>query len=250
MTLIKERIQAVINSKDRKNPLTEITSNFTWSFNKNINRVSEILIKSVQIPFSFYVINSTNNYFIINSTTITISNGNYTATSLILELINKINAGIGGNTVITYSSQTLKLTISNDNNIQIRAHNPGVTNSPLSKLLGFLVDSLSNTTIIADSAMNISGPNYISIDSQFLTRPIQNKTLYSDDNLQTSLLAVPVHTSFGDIITLEPNLPIRLNYKISINTSDIIDIKLLDEFGNIINLNGLDWAMQIIFITE
>ena len=249
MVLTKERIQAVVNSSDRLNPSTETTANFTWSFNEKVIRISEILIKSVQIPFSFYAINSTNNFMLVNGTTVTIDNGNYTATTLIPEVTSKIDASaVGGTTTMTYSSQTLKFTIVHDSNIQITDNSSDT--SPLATLLGYQTTSASATTIIADSVANLAGSNYICITSDILTAAIQHKTLYANDTLQSCLLPIPVNVNFGDIITLEPNLPIKLSYKIEIETTDIIDIKLVDEFNNTLDLNGLDWSMQIVFMTE
>jgi len=250
MSRIKERIQVVINSRNRLNPDTDSSSNFTWSYNEIINRITEIRLDSIQIPFMWYIINNTNNTLVVNGNDIVVSEGNYTATTIIPELINKIDAVIGNNTTITFSSITGKLTISGDNPIQIFADNPPTTNSPLASLLGFLENSSSALSITGDSTINISGPNYIRIVSDFLTKPINNKTIFSDDSLQNSLLVIPVHSSFGDIITHESDLPLRLSYKFTIRPSDIIDIKLIDEFNNIIDLNGQEWAAQMTFITE
>ncbi len=248
MVLTKERVQAVVNSGARLNPLTETAGNFTWSFNEDVSRVTDILIKAVQIPFSFYAINANNNYMIINATTVTITSGNYTATSLIPELISKIDAAIGGVSTITYSTQTLKFTINHSANIQITDNTAGT--SPLAAILGFSTTTATATTHTADQVANISGPNYLRIVSTFLTKPIHHKTLYTDDTLSTTLLVIPVHAGYGDIITTEPNIPVRLSYKLSILSSDVIDITLKDEFDNVVDLNGLDWSMQIVFLTE
>jgi hypothetical protein len=248
MVLTKERVQAVVNSSARLNPLTETTGDFTWSFNNDVTRVSDILIKAVQIPYSFYSINSSNNYILINATTITITSGNYTATSLIPELISKIDTALGGTTTITYSTQTLKFTINHSANIQIT--NNGAGTSPLAALLGYSTTTAAATSHTATQAANISGPNYIRVVSEFLTKPIHHKTLYANDTLATTLLVVPVHAGYGDIITTEPEIPVRLSYKLAIKSTDIIDFTLKDEFNNTVDLNGLNWSMQIVFLTE
>jgi hypothetical protein len=74
--------------------------------------------------------------------------------------------------------------------------------------------------------------------------------LYSDTTYQNNLWAIPLSASPGDIIFESPNLPIKLNYKFTIAPTDIIDIQLYDDSNNFLDLNGLDWAMQLIFITE
>lgn len=250
--MTKERVRAVINSKDRLNPLTETTSDFTFSFNRNNSRITEIILESIQIPFSFYVINSSNNVITFNSGAIvaTIAPGNYNSSSLSLELKNKINTAFGDtNTTVTYSSSTFKLTITRTTSFVIDSF-VTIPASTLSKTIGFRISSVSGTTAIGDTAINISGPNYLLIYSKFLARPIFRKTLYVNDNYQDVLIAVPVNTSQGNIITMNPNIPIRLSYKFNISSSDIIDIQIRDENENIINLNGLDIALQLVFVTE
>ncbi len=104
----KEHVQAIINSKDRIDP-TDSTTDFTWSFNRNVTRVAEIMVRALEIPFTYYTINATNNYFLINGNVVTITPGTYTATSLIPELQTKISASpVGGVTTITFSTITYK----------------------------------------------------------------------------------------------------------------------------------------------
>ncbi len=247
----KERVRAVCNSRTRLNPLTETSHNFTFSFNENLTRISEIQIERVEIPYSFYAINTTNNVLTFNSgaNSITITPGNYTASTLITELTNKITASIGGSPIVTFSSSTYKLTITRGSAFRVDSY-IDIPASTASYNLGFRVSSASSSSVTADSAMNISGPNYILISSNYLTNGIQHKTMYSDSSYQNVFWAVPVNCSPGDTIIEETTIPIRLNSKISISSSDIIDIKLYDDRGALLNLNGLDWSIQFVFFIE
>lgn len=252
MSRLKERIRSVINSKNRLNPSTEPSHNFTFSFNNTSIRIAEIMIERVEIPFSFYIINTTNNVLTFNSgaNSITLTPGNYTGPTLITELTTKLTAAFAGQSpVVTFSNSTYKLTISKtaafnvDSKIDVPA-------STASYILGFYTSTVSATSVTASGALNISGPNYILITSTFLTRPIQHKMLYSDSSYSTGFWAVPVSTSPGDTIIEMPNMPIKLNSKTTIRPSDIIDIQLYDDSGNFLDLNGLDWSMQLILLTE
>jgi hypothetical protein len=244
---VKERIQAVINSKDRLDSKDDSTD-FTWSFNRNTIRITEILIKSIEIPFSYYVFNTNNNFFLINGSTVSITPGTYTFSSLITELETQIDAEIGGTTTITFSTTTYKYTITHSAPIQITANE---TTSPAARMLGFRATSASATTITGDSAIDLSGPNYLLVRSNFLTKNIAHRMLYADDSYDNVLLDVPtIQATPGSTIGYIPNIPVRLSYPLKIFTTDIIDISLTDEYGNIIDLNGLDWAIQIVFLTE
>lgn len=250
----KERIQAVVNSKDRLTPLTSTPEDFTWSFNKPITRVTEVFIDFVEIPYSFYAINSTTNVLIFDdgSASVSITPGNYTASSLALEIASQMNNNVyftGYNVSATFSPITLKMTITATSPFKINSITSQPT-STFSPLLGFLSDSASSTSVIGDSCINIAGTNYIYIKSDYLTRPISHHTLYANDSYHDVLAVIPINVSPGDVVINNPRVSLRYAYKLSIQPTDTIDFTLYDEFDNIIDLNGLDWCMYIIFLSE
>lgn len=251
---IKESIRALVNSANRLNPLTETSSNFTYSFNEDISRVTEIIINNVEIPFSFYTINSTNNVLIITvsgTQTITLTEGNYTATSLSAELQTQLEANgtIGALTpVVSFISNQLKFKIEMTSAFVVVSESDNAL-STLSSFIGFQSSSASSISNISDSVINLAGTSYIRIVSEYLTDAINTKTMFADNSHQDTLIIVPANGSSGDIINLEPKTPLRLSHKITIKTSDVIDFQLLDQYGNELNLNGLDWSMQLIFNT-
>ncbi len=248
----KERVRCVINSRNRLNPLTEDSNDFTVSLNSSLSRITEIDIERVEIPYSFYAINSTNNVLTFNSgaNSITITPGNYTATTLITELTTQLNIAFAGQSpAVTFSSLTYKLTISKSSAFNVDSYTD-IPTSTASYALGFHVSSATSTSITADSAINIAGPNYILISSEYLTSGIQHKTLFSDSTYQSVFWAVPVSCSPGDTIIENPLIPIRLNAQTTVLSTDVIDIQLYDDRYNLLDLNGLDWAMQLVFIVQ
>lgn len=266
MVNTRERIQAVINSARRANiNMGETSTNFTYQFNRTFTRVTEVVIQSIQFPFTFYAINSTNNTIRINrgaTSSVTIPPGNYTATSMISMLNTALNTvvdpvtgfvynGFAGETfVVTYSSTTMKFTITNGNPFTIYS----ATSDPLSTLakpLGFQVNSGSGVLkAIADSAANLVGPQYIRIESNFLSAPTQHKPLYADNTYNNTLFILPVNAGYGSFVTTDIQIPLRYTYKFTVNDTDVIDIRVEDENGNLINLNGNDWSMYMVFISE
>jgi len=249
---VKERVRCVINSRNRLNPLTETSDNFTVTLNSSLTRIADIEIERVEIPYSFYTINSSNNVLTFNSgaNSITITPGNYTANNLITEMKTQLNVTFAGqNPNVTFSPITYKLTITKTAAFTVDSSS-SVPTSTASYVLGFRVSSASSTSVTADSVLNISGPNYILISSKYLTNGIYHKTLFSNASYQSVFWAVPVNCSPGSTIIESPSMPIHLNSKVSLSPADVIDFQLTDDTNNPISLNGLDWAMQMIFIIE
>ncbi len=246
----KERVRCVINSKNRLSPLTDTSSDFNVSLNYSLLRITEIEIERVEIPFSFYAINSNNNVLTFNAgaNSITITPGNYTTSSLIPELTTKLSAAFAGQSpAVTFSSTTYKLTISKSSAFIVDSY-ADVPASTASYSLGFHVSTSSATSVTGDSAINIAGPNYILISSDYFTSGIQHKTMFSNTSYQSVFWSVPVNCAPGDIIIENTSIPIRLNSKFTISSTDNIDFRLYDDQNNLLDLNGLDWAMQLIFI--
>jgi hypothetical protein len=262
----RERIQVVVNSAERANINPgETSTNFTYQFNRTVTRVTEMVIQSIQFPFTFYAINNTNNCLRVNrgaTNSILIPPGNYTATSMITILNKALNNavdpvtgfvynGFPGETFSTsYSSTSMKFTITNGNPFTIYSG----TFDPLStlaKALGFRSNTAIGTlSAEGDSAANIVGPQYLRIRSQFLSAPTQHKPIYANDSYSTTLFILPVNAGYGSFVTTDIQIPLRLTYKFTIKSTDVVDFSVVDENGVAIDLNGCDWSMYVVFITE
>jgi hypothetical protein len=266
MVQTRERIQAVVNSARRLNSnIGETSTDFTYQFNRSFSRITEILIQSIQFPFTFYAINAANNQLRINrgtTKTVLIPPGNYTATSMIAMLnvaLNNVtdpttgypyNGFTGETFLVTYLSTTMKFTITNGNPFTIYSSSSDAL-STIASNLGFLVSSSTNvTSATADSVANLAGPKYIRIESQFLSAPTQYKPLYADNSYSTTLFILPVNAGFGSFVSTDIQIPIRLTYKFMIKNTDVIDFTVVDENGNLLDLNGQDWSMYIVMVTE
>ncbi|MGL5934889.1 MAG: hypothetical protein ACRCZI_04625 [Cetobacterium sp.] len=234
--------------------MSTTSSNFTFSFSKKFIRITEVVVRSVQIPFTFYTVNSLNNVlkFNNNAVTVTLTPGNYNTSSLAVELKSKIDTAFGDtNTTISFSATTYKLTIARVAPFIVDAA-ISVPTSTFATLIGFTVSSANAVSNTGDSVINLSGPNYIVIESAFLTKAIQHRTNYTSSLYNNVLAVIPLMVAPGDIISLDDQLllPTRLNYKFDILTTDVIDIVLKDDAGNILNLNGSDIAIHLVFISE
>jgi hypothetical protein len=242
-------IRGVINSSQRL-IASDLSTNFTFSFNQGVERVSQIIIERVEIPFSYFVITSNNNILTLNNgaISITIPVGNYTSASICTELDALLLAQFpSANPNVEFSNQTFRLSITMSQPFIVDSitSNPAST---VSVMLGFSITTPSSTTATGSSALNISGPNYIIISSTYFSNFIDTSMLFSNNLYSNAIYAVPVEVSPGDLIIEHPNYPIQLSTKYPILNTDIIDIQLYDDSGNLLNLNGLDWALQVIFV--
>jgi len=190
-------------------------------------------VVSACIPYSFYNINSYNNYFsyVINSETynVIISVGNYNINQIVSELKLQMT-----NFNIIYNSITNKITLSNP------LYEFTLNNSKLLNILGFsTVLSSYNKYITSTNCINLNYIRCINIDSNICTYNI-NKSLQNNSNI---LCSIPINTQPYSLIQYYNYNNFRSNlFK---NTLDCIFIRLIDNDENIIDLNGLNFNLTV-----
>lgn len=198
-----------------------------------------IKLSHAEIPYSFYIINDTNNYFRVNSNNIYIPNGNYTGKTL-LDEINKqlFNIDI-----------TLKMELNNSNGlITMRGNisfNIDMTKSLIYKVLG-LEQGIYNAmfdvlgySLTFTYPLDLLGTRNIYIKVNNLV--IDNLNLTSND--KSTLKSIPVNVPPFGII----------RYNNTENTETIIknidveylELEITDDYNNNINFNGIDWTICI-----
>ena len=158
----------------------------TFFIPKPLQDVVAVKVLSAEIPFSYYVFNSNNNTFTLTETapgtssTVTIPEGNYTSSSLATALGTALTTA--STTPVTYtvafSTLTQKFTISSTAAVSKpftltfgASNDPGNSNPRF--YLGFnggsiSSNSLANPSLTAPNIAQISGPNYIYINSEVL----------------------------------------------------------------------------------
>lgn len=151
--------------------------------NRPLTNVAAMKILEVQIPFTYYVFNSTNNTFILTENlgspvVVTIPIGNYSSTSMsaVLADILTIASPNTRTYTVTYSGasstqpNTGKFTISSSNS-SIFTINFGTSegNTDSSIWLGFapgVNSSGSDGVLVAPNVASITGPNYLYLNSR------------------------------------------------------------------------------------
>ena len=206
-------------------PTIEIPSNFHI----------HVSVENTAIPYTFYNINSSNNYLQYyengNIKNHTITPGNYSTTSLINELLQTMTTY-----TITYSPITNKLTFSNTYNFSF------YNASTCLALLGFSGPASStNNSLTSDICVNLSPYRCICIGSNLKTFSVN--TLLP--NNQSILASIPINTAPNSIIIYEN----KNNFKCNTYTNTInnIHIRLMDHKFNTLDLNGLHWTITLKF---
>src|SRR5689334_17461696 len=150
-----------INSKDR---YSRTSDNMIYNIQRNLIGVKAFKIEYIQILYSWYNINSSNNQIRINgSTTISITAGSYTATSLASAISTALIA-VDATFTCSFSSTTNKFTIARSTNFTLDLNSSLFT---MKRQLGFNGTSqLSGaSTYTSDSVINVHNNNSISLHS-------------------------------------------------------------------------------------
>jgi hypothetical protein len=248
-------------------------SNYITTLPEKINDVKSITMVNAEIPISFYNIsvNLNNNVFtIINSITglssvITVPDGQYTA-SLLQSTINTLIQSSGS----PYSNLTFDISgnfssfVSSSSTLQI-LFDVGQSGSfdkynfkgKLGWILGFrnITYTVSTTKIYSENFVDLNGSRYfyIVLDDYskngftnnfigFLPRSIINKNILAKITLNN------IKFPFGSILTANTYNGLLLSDKrIYSGKTDIqkLNIQIVNELGNSVNLNGLDFSFAV-----
>lgn len=244
---------------------------------EQLRNIAAIKIIEAEIPFSWYVFNTSNNTFVLTEAaggpvTVTLPVGNYT-TDQLSSLIGKAlsTASIAGRTyTVTYSTITQKFTFFNN----------AATTSPFTLTFGLPLD-FGNTTarlyigfpggptssqtfstsgtanngdaLLAPFAVQVTGPNYVYINSNrigqlanlFLPKGALN---LGGGNAGPQLAKVPVDVLPGQVVFWQDPDPQKWFDVENLKQLDSIDLFLT--LGNTSNqlplqLNGLGFSVKI-----
>jgi len=257
-------IEIILNSKNGRTINNQDGNKFYNLITEITARKDELIIihlKKAFIPFSFYMLSSSrkNNKLDItekqtdnttNSYTITIPDGNYNITELMVKIKNLMETASTFSFIynITFENATGKVSFlitsgTNALNTTINFATGSNTNSNINDFIGFSNTDITFTTTssatsdkIVDMAAGLDG---LHIKSNLVGTNVI--TTESGDSGSGELLVIP--------ITLEPYSILYYSeftnpFKHKLSTSSIrqIEIKITDTDDNIINFNGLPYT--------
>ena len=210
--------------------------------NENILHL-EVTLIDAQIPVSWFLINNETNRlnYIYNSTSyyIELTNGNYNANTLIVEMTNKFSDN-GLSVVITLSQITGLLLFKFVNPITAIEF-VYLGSIGLFRILGFNEENVSGFNIVPPNPLNLLGVQKLNISSENLA------TISSYSSRKTIgnniLGTIPVDVPSWNLITYSNKNNIHGRMK-SRNLNNI-DIQITDEFSRYIEFNNINWNLTI-----
>ena len=231
-----------VNSQNRDSGSNSSTD-FSYTLKEGFKAIG-IQLQQLQLPYTYYNVNSNNNTLIVNwnsvNNTITITPGNYTLTSLTAAL-NTALGNINSNITCTLNSTNWTLTFS----FASASPNTGsliLSQSTINRLIGF---QTTTNTSSAQTLTSTSVPTFNDQNLLFINIDNIGTNVLSNNSLATSFnFYVPINVNGGDLLTYTPSLDYENRMQCNINTNFVtLRIRVYDIYGNLLNLNGSDWSM-------
>jgi hypothetical protein len=194
-------------------------------------------LQNANIPYSFYSITEKDNTFIWGlvsqpSNIYNIEPGNYSIT----QLINSLKSIMGVSYTITFDTITCKLRIEHaTTNFIIYA-------ASFNHIIGFSKSTNSTSDgriLIGRDCVNLNQIRALNIEVNF---PTYNVNVAQPLN-QNILATIPVYVAPFSIITYINTNNFRTN--LYVNKLDQIQIRIVDNSGDLVNLNGINYQMTL-----
>jgi hypothetical protein len=265
---LKERIVS-IDTKFRRD-IFNMNADINLVLGEKITEVKSIEVDSVDIPITFFNINADNNNFIIGITnpsvsthTVSLTPGFYTSMSAVASEINlRLDAIVSGGFNVGDVSFNLSgnrgvfSTTSNTYNISFNGL------SGLGWLLGYRNNSYTingtSKRATSEGVALLKYPRHIYIALNEFSNSSNMNAFYvpgSNSNLNKNIIArvsVP-DTGFGTTITASHGNGLLVSevrkYLEKVNIQRL-QLQLLDDAGNVIDLNGGDFAVNLRVVSE
>ena len=236
---------------DSKNRINGTSSNFQLNLQLPNNTWDHVVLMQASIPKSWYLISTilNNNTFIYQEgsgvfNTITIPDGSYNKISMTIVLKSLLQSvtTFGLNAFsITYSNNqsaqdTFKYTFSS---ISTTISKLIFSNNNLATILGFNNNSTNSFSIIPLIAPNAY--NFASITRLFIKSTLSN---YADRSILQEIFQSQPDQSIVYYNQLEINSNAKLFTE---NNDDIFSFVIQDRYGNVVDLNGIDWVCSLLF---
>jgi hypothetical protein len=244
--------QARIMYADSRNRISGTSSNFTIGLSLPTNEWDSVALMQASIPKSWYLISATlgNNTFQYKEgagayVTLTVPNGSYNKVSMVVVLKTLLQSvttfGVNAFTISYPNNQiqadTFKYTFSSNNAIVSSM----LFSNNLSNILGF-PQGVHTFSIVPTTAPNAY--NFASITRLFI---VSNLASYADGQILQEVFQSQPDQS----IVYYNQLEILANAKLfSANSDDIFTFVIQDRYGNVVDLNGVDWVASLYFFRK
>lgn len=258
---------------------------YTFTLPQPINDVQSIQVINVELPISFYTISASlgNNVMQVNNSLLVIPSGNYTPATLKTAINTQLTA-LSLSTLVhdvannkstfvnnTGASVTLNFAIKpSKTNICTNVSAAGATadfdkfnfKSKLGWILGFrnTTYTIANgATLTSENIIDVNTPRYLYLILDEFTQGNQNSFISPmpmsiiNKNILAKISLDPIHYTFGTIMPAnEYNGLLKSDvrsYNGRVNLQKL-KIQLVNEYGEPVNLNGLDFSFCLEILYE
>ena len=216
----------------KKSSVVFFFSEIFKSDKKTIEQRVEIV--NAQIPISWYLINSTNNMFYINSVAYYFPVGNYNVNTFITTWMSTF----GANWTVSFSTITNQFTFINTANFTLSDGSNSIFN-----IIGFLPGTVYSSVafiLTAPFSVNFGGIQKVNVKSSTFTLANSDS---KNKSLTKTMASIPVSSIQGGYVFYNNITNFKSIFKNHELSSINIDIK--DDFGNYIDFNNVDWSMTL-----
>lgn len=191
-----------------------------------------IKVLHCEIPFSWYIVNNTNNKLVLSTGTYTLTNGNYNANTFMvaLQLLLPVNM------TITFNTSTGKFKLTYNTSFSILA------STTCSKLIGSTANTVYTST---SNIINLPNPaSFLGTKNVYINVPnILLDNYNTGSKTYSTLLCIAVNVPpygmiFYDNRTANKNI-------IKGEKNDDIELQILDDDFNPIDFNSTEWSITI-----
>ena len=234
------------------------SADFTYSFKDyGLTGVKQFRVNKITVPYSFY--NQRQQNFIIQyngagPVNLLFPAGSYTATGLATKLAGIINATIANPITITYDSvlNKFKFTMTGADTL-ILNFIPGPGGSLANYNIGVQMGLILASSVAAVGPFNaLTAPycaNLNATSNIYISSAILNmyNVSYFDRIKANIIQSVPVNVNSFNFIIWENSQQTMFDLMTDNTNISYIDIKILDDYGNVLDLNGLNVIIEIQF---
>lgn len=238
---------------------------FQYLLPQRIADVKSIAVRSVEIPLSFYPFsqNRGNTFFQVDTTSVVIADLNYTTSSLVSAVNSLFVSKIAATnfTIVLNANNTVTITnntgVPHTVNFNVDASgnfNRYPLKSSLGWCLGFRLPSYTipnGTSITSDGIIDVNNIRYLFLvvdefrqsNPNSFVSPLSNSLL--SKNVLSRITLNPAIYPFGSILTANTfNGLLLSDHRMYAGNVDLqkLNIQLVDEWGNVVDLNQLDFS--------
>lgn len=218
-----------------------------------LNNIVGLKVVSAEIPLAFYTINSLNNTFIVNyngggNTTVTITPGNYSSTSLRTALETALDV-INSSFTVTINTVTSKYVFAAATDFVFTFSS---LDTSLALFLGFGVGSFSSTTssLTAPNVFSVTGASYLYLCSNKLGNLVQLHLPIGDESSKggfgPQIAKIPISENpFSVLCWIDPNPELYFNLFNLFQLQNLDFYLTLGTSSTPLDLNGLGFSLKL-----